>query len=130
MSLPPQISSTLDSISALPGISHTELDRTGLEDVNISDLSLPGPSGSLPAALIRQAGGGKPNQLLLVLSFQVEPTLLGHRSLELLASVVRDWARSGETMQLRVDALPVAFGENVQTGTLQFRIEWIWDLRF
>ena len=129
MSLPPRLQSTLDFIAALPGIQDVEIDRFGLEQISIDDLRLAGPFANLPHALIRQSGGGKADQLLVTFSFGVEPTIFGHRSLELLACVVRDWSRSGRTIQLRVDALPVNLRLNeVQTGTLIFRLELIWKL--
>ncbi len=125
MSFPPEIQNLLDALQALPGIKEIDIDLpTGLEDIKTDDLSLPGPFAELPHAALRRTKGGLEKEVLLQIFFELEATSPAHKSLELIAWIIRDWARSGTNIQLRARALPVILGGEVQTNTLQFCIEW------
>ena len=92
MSFPPEIQNLLDALQALPGIKEIDIDLpTGLEDIKTDDLSLPGPFAELPHAALRRTKGGLEKEVLLQIFFELEATSPAHKSLELIAWIIRDW---------------------------------------
>ena len=65
MSLPPQVQSLVDAVSALPGVAGCFCRPRSLAQFDSSHLSLPGEFGDLPQAIIRRTNGGRENEVML-----------------------------------------------------------------
>ncbi len=125
--LPPAVGKLTLAVASIPGIASVNIDKTYLPDIELSDLSLPGAYGDLPAATLRRTGGALSGELLLSINFTISRDDQGLKALEFLSWWVRDQARSGNNLQLRALALPPIAGEQVQLGeTLRFTIDWFY----
>jgi len=106
--VPKEVTQLVNAVTAIPGVSAAQLEKTYLPNVKVSDLSLPGPYADLPIAALRRSKGALPDELLISINF--------------------DQSRSGENMQLRALGLPPIVGNNKQLGnTLQFTIDWFYS---
>ena len=122
--LPAEVQRLISAIAGVPGVSSVGISRIYLPDLELSDLSLPGPYGDLPAAALRRSGGGLPEETLITVSFQISRNEMGLWGLEFLAWWVRDRARAGHNVQLRAIGLPPMAGGTEQLGsTLSFSID-------
>ena len=122
--MPAEVQRFVDAIAEVPGISSVGISCVYLPDLELSDLSLPGAYGDLPAAALRRSNGGLSEESLISLSFQIFRDEVGLRGLEFLAWWVRDRARSGHNVQLRAIGLPPMVGGATQLGsTLSFSID-------
>ena len=122
--LPAEVQRLISAIAGVPGVSSVGISRIYLPDLELSDLSLPGPYGDLPAATLRRSGGGLPEETLISISFEICRDEAGLRGLEFLAWWVRDQARAGHNVQLRAIGLPPMAGGAKQLGsTLSFSID-------
>lgn len=124
MELPPQVQTLVDAISALPGVAGCFCGPKPLTDIELSHLSLPGEFGDLPQAIIRRTNGGRTGEVMIQTEVILDRSAEAWLTLEFLAWWVRDWARSGEDIQMRPMALPPKVHE-IQLGrTLKFFIEY------
>lgn len=124
MELPPQVQSLVDSISALPGVAGCFCGPKPLSGIDPEHLSLPGEFGDLPQVAILRSGGGGDAEVLIQTEVIFDRSPGAWLSIEFLAWWVRDWARSGRSIQMRPMALPPKAFE-VQLGrTLKFFIEY------
>lgn len=73
--------------------------------------------GDLPHAVIRRSKGGLPAEALGQIFVTLDPTVASWRTLEFISWQVRDWSRSGRTVQIRSRGLPPVIGERIQLGT-------------
>ena len=122
--LPAEVQRLDRAIAGVPGISSVEISRVYLPDVALSDLSLPGPYGDLPAAALRRSDGGLAEETLISIRFEISRDEVGLEGLEFLAWWVRDRARAGHNVQLRAIGLPPMVGGVKQLGTtLSFSID-------
>lgn len=119
--LPPDVQRLQDAVASIPGVRSASVGKTDVADVPASDFSLP-PYGDLPLGALRRTDGGKPDELVIGITFEITRDEQGWRALEFLAWWVRDAARGGETIQLRALALPPL---GAQAGkTLTFSIDY------
>jgi len=124
MTLPPQVQTLIDAISALPGVAGCFCGPKPLTDIAAKDLSLPGELADLPQVAIRRTNGGRPHEVLVQTEVIFDRSPSAWLSLEFLAWWVRDLARSGHEIQMRPVALPPKAYE-IQLGrTLKFFIEY------
>jgi hypothetical protein len=124
---PPQVIRLQSAISALPGITEVQVDKTYLPSVEVSDLSLPGPYADLPIAVLRRSKGALPNELLISIGFRIKRDEAGLKALEFMSWWVRDQSRGGEEIQIRSIGLPPIAGPSKQLGqTLRFTIDWFY----
>ncbi|KOF55305.1 MULTISPECIES: hypothetical protein [unclassified Achromobacter] len=125
--LPAEVRHLIEAFEAVPGISSVEIKRLYLPDLALSDLSLPGDYADLPTAALRRSGGGRPDETLLSIHFEISRNEAGLDGLEFLAWWTRDRARAGENVQLRAIALPPVAGGRKQWGTtLRFSLDWFY----
>jgi hypothetical protein len=125
---PAAVSRLVAAVSAIPGVSEAQLEKTYLPDVKLSDLSLPGPYADLPIATLRRSQGALPEELLLSINFRIERNEAGLKALEFLSWWTRDQSRGGENLQLRSLGLPPMMGDSKQLGhTLRFTIDWFYS---
>jgi len=126
--VPKEVTQLVNAVTAIPGISAAQLEKTYLPNVKVSDLSLPGPYADLPIATLRRSKGALPDELLISINFRIRRADSGLKALEFLSWWTRDQSRSGENMQLRAIGLPPIVGNNKQLGnTLQFTIDWFYS---
>lgn len=124
VSLPAQVQSLVDAISALPGVVGCFCWPIGLAQFNVVHLSLPGEFGDLPQAMLRRTNGGRENEVMLQTEVILDRSPGAWLTLEFLAWWCRDWGRSGHDIQLRPMALPPR-AQEIQLGrTLKFFIEY------
>ena len=124
MNLPPQVQSLVDAIAALPGVAGCFCRPKPLAEIDPEMLSLPGEFGDLPHAALQRTGGGRENEVLIQTEIIFDRSAEAWLSIEFLAWWVRDWSRSGQTIQMRPMALPPKAYE-IQLGrTLKFFIEY------
>ncbi len=120
---PPQVQAFLDALACLPGVTSVSASIESLDGLRVEHLSLV-DLGHLPHASLRRTNGGLDNEALVQFAFRLEPSAAGWRSLEFLAWVVRDMARSGEIVHLSPFALPPKAGPLIQLGqSLRFHID-------
>ena len=114
----------VDAISGLPGVAGCFCGPKPLEDIESSNLSLPGEFGDLPQAVLMRTDGGRPEEIMIQTEVIFDRSAEAWLSLEFLAWWVRDWGRSGHEIQMRPMALPPK-GYEIQLGrTLKFFIEY------
>lgn len=124
MSYPKQVEDWLAAISELPGVVACFCSPKKLDQIALEDLSLPGEYGDLPQAAMLRTKGGLPGEVLIQTEVILDRSSEAWLSIEFLAWWVRDWARSGHTIQLRPVALPPR-GYEIQLGrTLKFMLEY------
>jgi hypothetical protein len=126
--LPKEVARLTQAVKSVPGITEANLNKIDLAEIDVSDLSLPGAYGDLPAAALRRTKGGLPDELLLSIGFSISRDESGLKALEFLAWWTRDRARGGDNMQLRALALPPMAAGATQLGqTLHFTIDWFYS---
>jgi len=105
MNMPAQVQGLTDSISALPGVAGCFRHPKPLMKVLLSHFSFPGEFGDLPQVAIRRTNGGLKNEVMIQTEIIFDRSAEAWISLEFLAWWVRDWARSGHQIQMRLLAL-------------------------
>jgi hypothetical protein len=121
--LPREVRRVLSSLLRLRGVNQADCEIRNLESVTADDLRFV-DYAQLPIGALLRTGGGLEREALLDISFRLQPTSTGWRSLEFLAWWVNDQARAGEVLQLRPTASPPVAGATVQLGhTLEFHID-------
>lgn len=126
--IPHEVLRLQQAVESVPGITAVEITRVYLPDLVLSDLSLPGAFADLPAAALRRSAGGRPDESLLSINFEITRDEIGLKGLEFLAWWSRDRARSGENIQLRANALPPMGNGTKQLGsTLRFTVDWFYE---
>lgn len=123
MDLPPQVQGLIDAITQLPGVAGCFCGPKPLEGFDPAHLSLPGEFAELPQVPIRRTDGGLKGEVMIQTEIILDRSPEAWLTLEFLSWWVRDWARSGEQIQMRSTALPPK-GYQIQLGrTLKFFIE-------
>ncbi len=112
----------INVLQRYPDVLNIGLVYNSLENIKDEQLSFPFPE--YPLGCLRRTNGGLPSEFVVSISFQIVPSELGLRSLEMIADVVTDQSRAGMAIQIRAAARPVLIGGEIQTGTLTFYCEW------
>jgi hypothetical protein len=121
--LPREVRRLLSSLLRLRGVNQADCGIHNLESVTAEDLRFV-DYAQLPIGALLRTGGGLEGEALLDISFRLQRTPTGWRSLEFVAWWVKDQARAGEVLQLRPTASPPVAGATVQLGhTLEFHID-------
>lgn len=111
-------------LESLPGVIHTDVSPNPIGGIEPSHLSLGAEFADLPQVAIMRTDGGRENEVVYRTTIMFDRAADSFLSIEFLAWWVRDWARSGHCIQMRVRALPPR-GYEIQLGrTLQFFIEY------
>jgi hypothetical protein len=126
MEYPSEIESLRAVLLSLPGVTQVEAQHTPLEELQITDLTLP-PLGDLPHAALRRSGGGLPGEALGQIFVRFTPSAESWLTLEFLSWQVRDWSRSGKNVQIRTRGLPPVLGRIQLGSTLGVIIEFFVD---
>ena len=126
--IPKEVARLVAAVSAIPGVTEAQLEKTYLPDVKVANLGLPGAYADLPIAALRRSKGALQEEVLLSMNFRIQRNEAGLRAAEFLSWWVRDQSRGGENMQIRSVGLPPIAGERKQLGsTLRFTIDWVYS---
>lgn len=112
---PPQVQRLHDALMRIPGVLRADTGITSVQGLTPEDLAQLELADLPHAALLRAPG--LPDEAVVQVDLELEPSAAGWRALEFLAWSVKDLARSGQIIQIRPIALPpIALGQ-VQLGT-------------
>jgi hypothetical protein len=121
---PKEVEALRSTLRRLPGVTAVAVTFHRLVGFDVSDLGLV-TYGDFPAAALRRSNGGLADESLIQVEVRLDRSDEAWNSLEFLAWVVRDSARSGDNSQMRVRGLPPQVANQVQIGTtLTFLLEW------
>ena len=111
-------------LESLPGVIFCDIVPAPIGHVEPAHLSLGAEVADLPQVAIMRTNGGRDDEVVYRTTLMFDRAPESFLTIEFLAWWVRDWARSGHCIQMRVRGLPPKL-EHVQLGSnLQFFIEY------